>query len=237
MGVKKSISSCSGRTSPVGCACRRGALPSGQLFTRYRQQVGREDRRPDITLERLPSLPGAPVQTEAALQPGDARLDAGPEAPKLLVDIRATAHLFGLQAPFLGKAHVLDPHGFGSLQAEPEESHDHGRPQHLLGAHAFGPGTAIAGLALAKILPHKIDGDRLAVQDGRGRVVIDFQIESSRIDPGNVRGRIGHRDLVPRGHPLLPQYLRRQDGGEGQLPHGRGNHHLAGAPDQGQDSM
>ena len=39
------------------------------------------------------------------------------------------------------------------LVAEPEESHDHGRPQHLLGAHAFEPGTAIAaGFALAKKL-------------------------------------------------------------------------------------
>jgi type I restriction-modification system DNA methylase subunit len=54
---------------------------------------------PDITLERLPSLPGAPVQTEAALEPGDARLDAGPETPKLLVDIRAAATSLRSPAP------------------------------------------------------------------------------------------------------------------------------------------
>ena len=104
------------RTSPIGSTLSTAAAASGQLFARYRQQVGRDDRRPDIALERLPSLPGAPVQTEAALEPGDARLDACPEAPKLLVDIRAAAHLFGLQAPLLGEAHVLDAHGFGGLQ-------------------------------------------------------------------------------------------------------------------------
>jgi len=64
----------------------------------------------------LPSLPGAPVQTEAALEPGDARLDAGPEAPKLLVDIRAAAHIFGLHDPEAGSINakrILSRKGVG----------------------------------------------------------------------------------------------------------------------------
>ncbi len=106
----------SGNTSPVGFTCRTGAVPSGQLFAGNRKQVGRNDRRPNITLERSPSFPGAPIQPQTALEPGYARLNAGPETTKALVHMLAAAHLLRFQTAFFGKANVFDSFVLGGLQ-------------------------------------------------------------------------------------------------------------------------
>lgn len=61
-------------------------------------------------------FPGATRETEAALEPGYARFDAGTKPSEFLVYVFAAAHVLLLQAALFGKANILDLSLFGFRQ-------------------------------------------------------------------------------------------------------------------------
>src|SRR3990172_6306567 len=79
-------------------------------------QIGCDRRQPHIAFKRSLSFPRAAVKSQAALDPGDNRFHAGPEAPQAIVDPLTAAHIFHLQPALLGKTHILDLALFGGSQ-------------------------------------------------------------------------------------------------------------------------
>ena len=81
-----------------------------------RNQIGCDRRQPYVASKRSLPFPRAAVKSQAALDPGDDRFHAGPEAPQAIVDPLTAAHLFHFQSALLGKTHILDPALFGGSQ-------------------------------------------------------------------------------------------------------------------------
>ncbi len=74
------------------------------------EQVCRDDRRPDVCLERRQAPPRASPQSEAPLEEGDHSLNASPEALQSLVYPAALDHRRDLQASPLAEGNIFNPH-------------------------------------------------------------------------------------------------------------------------------
>ena len=114
--------------APIG-ACLGALLlwiykkPAARRLFRWRQfdpcdgqQVGRNNRGPDIRFKRRPSFPCATGKAHTALEPRYAGLDSGTKAAQAIVHLLATAHLGFFKATFFGKAYILDLATLGQLQ-------------------------------------------------------------------------------------------------------------------------
>lgn len=78
-------------------------------MTRQRQQVRGEDRRPRVGRETLAATaPGAASKSEAALEEGDAALDASTEPAQPSKDPARANHLVEFDAEVLGEGDVGD---------------------------------------------------------------------------------------------------------------------------------
>lgn len=78
-------------------------------MTGEHEEVEAEDGAPDVGVERGKRPPGAAVEAEDALEPGEEPLDAGAEAAESSVDPVATDHVADLEASVCGEGHVGDP--------------------------------------------------------------------------------------------------------------------------------
>ena len=80
------------------------------------EQIAAEDRAPDVGAEGGQALPGAAVEAEDALEPGDDAFDAGPEVAQLAVDPGAAGHVGDLEAAVLGEGDVAHAPGLQGRQ-------------------------------------------------------------------------------------------------------------------------
>ena len=76
-----------------GQILRAFLLCCGPFLSCDGQQIGRNDRRPNIGFEGLPAFPGAPGEPHAALQPGYAGFNTGTKATQPMIHILAAAHV------------------------------------------------------------------------------------------------------------------------------------------------